>query len=66
MKISLSDLKKALQWIDANTNESHVKLELFGPALILTCKDKYEQQIDIKLFEDSMMLPKIRKETVLK
>lgn len=66
MKISISDIKKAIQWIEVNTNESHVSLIMVDSALIIDCKDKYEQSIEIKLFNDNMMLPKIRKETLLK
>jgi hypothetical protein len=66
MKISIADLKKALLWIEVNTNESHVGISLLGPSFIIDTKDKYDQKIEIKLFDDNMMLPKIRKETVLK
>lgn len=66
MKISVADLKKAIQWIEANTNESHVRIDVLGPVFTIYAKDKYEQSVDIKLFDDNTMLPKIRKETILK
>lgn len=65
MKISIADLKKALKWMDENSNDTHVNLHLIDQ-LSLSCKDKYEAQVEIVLYEDSMMLPKIRKEDVLK
>lgn len=65
MKISVSDLKKALKWVEEHSNDNHVNLHLIDQ-LTIGCKDKYQAQVEIVLYEDSMMLPKIRKEDVLK
>lgn len=66
MKIALLDLKKAIQWIEINTNDSLVSINDMGTFLMIECKDKYEEQVDIRLFSGNLMLPKIRKETILK
>ena len=61
MKISISDLKKALDWIQQNSNDTHINI-LTIEQFTISCKDKYQAQVEITLFEDSMMLPKIKKE----
>lgn len=61
MKISVSDLKKALNWIQTNSNDTHVNI-LTIDQLTISCKDKYQVQVEITLYEDSIMLPKIKKE----
>jgi hypothetical protein len=66
VKISIVDLKKAIQWIETNTNEALVSITDMSTFLMIECKDKYEEQVDIRLFSGNLMLPKIRKETVLK
>jgi hypothetical protein len=67
MKIAVSDLKKALAWIEANTREVNVRLELHhdGRNLSIKCEDKYQVQVEIKLFNDGTMQPRITKEDAL-
>jgi hypothetical protein len=65
VKIAIDDLKKAIKWLDANSNDTHVNILLIDQ-FMMQCKDKYEAQVEITLFEDSMMLPKIRKEDLLR
>lgn len=67
MKISVDDLKKAIKWIESSSKDTHVAVELAydGRNLSIRCKDKYEAQVEITLYTDSSMLPKIRKEDVL-
>jgi hypothetical protein len=64
MKISLIDLKKAVKKIEEISNDTHINLLLINN-FVLQFKDKYESQAEITLFEDSNMLPKIRKESLL-
>lgn len=64
MKIAVVDLKKALKWIEANSSDTHVNILLIDHMVIQT-KDKYQAYVQITLFEDSAMLPKITKEDVL-
>lgn len=64
MKISIADLKKAIKKIEDISNDTHVNVLLIDN-MTLGFKDKYEAQVEITLFEDSRMLPKIRKEEVL-
>lgn len=66
MKISVADLRKALKWIEANSNDTHVNIEAYSmPRLLFYLKDKYEKQVEITLFADSNMMPKIKKEEIL-
>lgn len=64
MRISVADLKKALKWVEENSNDTHVSILLIDH-LTLSCKDKYQAFAEITLYEDSRMLPKIRKEDIL-
>jgi hypothetical protein len=64
MKISIADLKKAIRKIEEVSNDTHINM-LMIDNLTIDFKDKYEAKVEITLFEDSRMLPKIRKEDVL-
>lgn len=64
MKISLADLKKAIKKIDEISNDTHINVK-WVDNMILQFKDKYESQTEITIYEDSRMLPKIRKESLL-
>lgn len=65
MKIAILDLKKALKKIEEISNDTHVNI-IWVDNMNISFKDKYEAQVEITLFENSMMLPKIRKEDLLK
>lgn len=61
MKISVADLKKAVKWVEEHSNDTHVNILLIDQ-MSISVKDKYQAHVEITLYEDSMMLPKIRKE----
>ncbi len=67
MKIELKELKKAMTWIETNTNEIAVNMYM-GEAnkLVLTCFDKGGSEVEITLFADHQMMPKIRKTEILR
>lgn len=67
MKIAVADLKKAVQWIEANTREVQVRIELAhdGRNLCIKCEDKFSTAVEITLFNDASMSAKIRKEDIL-
>lgn len=67
VKIDLKELKKAIQWVEVNTND--ISINLFtgdGNKLVITCFDKGGSEVEITLFTDSQMLPKIKKTEVLR
>ena len=66
-KVSLSELKKAIQWIEANTNQSNVSVNYSDSAkLILKAFDRGDQEVEITLFdEETGLMPKIKKTTTL-
>lgn len=64
MKISIADIHKAMKWLEKHSNDTHVNI-VWVDNMIIQCKDKYQASVEIKLYEDSNMLPKIRKEEVL-
>lgn len=67
LKIDLSQLKKAVQWIEANTNDINVQVYTGdGNKLVLKSTDRTGHEVEITLFTDSQMLPKIKKTEVLK
>lgn len=64
MKIAIVDLKKAIKWLETNSNDTHVEIKFIDNMLIQCC-DKYLSSIEITLFSESNLLPKIRKEDLL-
>lgn len=68
MKIKLEDLKKAVQWMEANSRDVMITIENHhdGRNLVLKCQDKYEVSVEIKLYHDGTMGPRILKEDALK
>ena len=68
MKIKLEDLKKAVAWIEANTREVIIRFEMHqdGRNLAIKCTDKYDVAVEIKLFNEGTMGPRITKEDALK
>lgn len=67
MKIALADLKKALNWIETNSKDVVIDVvDHHDGKLYLKCQDKYEVYVEITLYHESSMLPKIRKEDILK
>lgn len=66
MKIDLKELKKAVQWVEGNSNVVRVDIQLQEGKLFLTCLDKGDSEVEITLFSDSQMLPKIKKTEVLR
>lgn len=65
MKIDLKDIKKAIAWVDANTNADKVDFYLGDSKLVITTLDKYQAHVEIVLYEDSTMMPKIKKTDIL-
>lgn len=62
MKIDLEDLKSAVGWIEANTNEVSVSVSAFDTReLIIKCFDKFESEVTITLFADRNRIPKIQR-----
>jgi hypothetical protein len=66
LKIDLTQLKKAIQWIEANTNEVAVQIYTGDSnKLILRSIDRLGSEVEITLYNDSTMLPKIKKTEIL-
>lgn len=67
MKIDLSQLKKAIHWLEANTNEVNIQVYTGDMTkLMLKATDRLGNEVEITLFNDSQMMPKIRKTEILK
>lgn len=64
-KIDLMELKKAVNWIEANTKELRVTVEVDNDDLVLKTFDRNEQSVSIRLYSNNT-LPKITKTEVLK
>lgn len=65
MKIALTDLKKAIQWIDANSKDTHVQLLSDGYQMWVEVSDKYGAKVTITMYENGTLLPKIQKQDYL-
>lgn len=65
MKIDIRDVKKAVQWVEGNTNADIVDFYIGDNKLVITTMDKYQAQVEIIIYENSSMLTKIKKTEVL-
>ena len=66
MKISLEELKRAVGFIEAHTNEISVNIEIQHNEVLLKSFDKSGKSVIIKLFSDSSMHPTITRTEILK
>jgi hypothetical protein len=67
MKISIDDLKKAIDWLRANTNQMDVSIYAGdGNKLSLTAIDRNDTEVEIVLYADNQMMPKIKKTEILR
>lgn len=67
MKIKLEDLKKAVQWAEANSRDVMIVVKANDDRyLTLSCADRYDVSVEIKVFSEGSMGPRITKEEALK
>lgn len=67
MRINIDELKKAVAWVQSNSRDLMVQVYIYeGNKIALKCLDKYENEVEITLYEDSQMMPKIKKTEILK
>jgi len=67
MKIDLEELKKAIDWLRTNSHDLKVHIVLHEiDRLIIKTMDKHDNEVEITLYTDSQMLPKIKKTEVLR
>jgi hypothetical protein len=67
VKINIDELKKAVNWLEANSRDVMVQIYTFeSNKLTLKCLDRYENEVEIVIYEDGQMMPKIRKTEILK
>lgn len=65
MKISVVDLKKALQWIEVHSKDTHVQTFEDGRQMFLDVVDNYGAKVTIILYDEGTLLPKIQKQDYL-
>jgi len=67
VKIDIKDLKKAIDWFEANTKSDTLTLHNYGSSdkIFLETFDKYEASVQITIFESGTMMPKITKTEIL-
>lgn len=65
MKVGIEDLKRAVDWIRLHSPDMKVDVQMHQGQLFIKCMDKYKVGVEIKLYEDSTMMPKIIKEDIL-
>lgn len=64
-KINLDELKKAVNWIEANSKDLTINVETDGTSVTLKCFDRDDQSVTITLSSNSV-LPKITKTEILR
>lgn len=64
MRVKLADLKKALLKAETDCKDVMVNVKI-DDTIYISYEDRYNVQVEIKIFEEGRMLPKIRKEDVL-
>lgn len=70
MRINISDLKKAIKWVEEHTKEEIINVYIVSGfsgsnILSLDCKDKYTKEVEIEIYEAGTLLPKIKKTEIL-
>lgn len=65
MKFKIEDLKKAVEWLSANSKDVMVTIREKDDHAIIQCTDQYLQLVEIKIHYEGRMAPKILKEEVL-
>ena len=67
MKVSIDELKKAVVWLQGNSRDLDVQVYTHnGTQLIIKAMDKYENEVEITIYENGTLLPKIRKTEILR
>ena len=63
MKINITDLQKAINWINTNSRDVTVDVSTSegNGRMTVYCMDKYGTEVEITLYAEGQMLPKIRK-----
>ena len=65
MKINIADLEKALKWIAINSFEPTIKIEMIDHKMSIKTFDKHSAEVEITIFEDGTMMPKVKKTETL-
>lgn len=65
MKIKLDELKKAVAWVEANTNALDVKISIDPSGLSVTVFDRQDREVVIYLYDEGRMMAKIKRTETL-
>jgi hypothetical protein len=66
MKVNIADMKKAIAWVENNSRELQVNIYQEVGKVKVECFDRQDNHVQITLFEDGQMMPKIMKTEILK
>lgn len=67
MRVLVEELKKAVQWIETNSTAYKIEIEVVDSCkLEIKLFDKFDCPVEIILFEDNQMQPKVRRSQVLR
>ena len=67
MRVDINELKKAVQWMETNSRDLKVNIFVYDSnKFTLSCMDKFDNEVEITLFSDGQMLPKIKKTEILR
>lgn len=62
MKIKIDDLEKVVKWMRTHSPDVMCNIREIEKGLQVTCKDKYQIYVEMKIAEEGTMTPKIIKE----
>jgi len=65
VKIKFDELKKALTWIETNTQDISMNITIDTNIMTIRTFDKYESEVIIEIFDDGIRTAKIKRTDAL-
>lgn len=65
MKIELDNLKKAVEFLEKNSKELYIHIDIYDDVLTINTFDRGDKEVTIEIFTAGTVLPKVRKTETL-
>jgi hypothetical protein len=65
LKIELKELKRAIDFLEKNSKEIYVYVDVFDEILTLNTFDKSDAEISIEVYTAGTLMPKVKKTETL-
>ena len=66
MKINIEELNSAVSWFRANGRDLNVKIDTYTGILVIKGLDRLDNEVEIHLYNEQAMMPKIKNTQILK